>query len=104
MNKKLKRNRIDVISISVVREELLKVAKYFGYRKFSRHEFDDVAATCKGSTVLKHFGTWKKALDSLDVELKPHKANRKQISNHELLSELGRICVVNAREVIQLGV
>lgn len=91
MKYNLGRERIDTLPKHVVIEELHRVAKYYGFRRFSRHEFDAIASACKGSTVIKNFGSWANALNAIGVTLKQHKANRKQISDKELFIELGRI-------------
>jgi len=91
MKYSLGRERIDTIPKSVVLEELRRVAKHYDYRRFSRHEFDAIATACKGSTVISRFDSWDNALNAIGVTLKQHKANRKQISNKDLLVELGRI-------------
>jgi hypothetical protein len=85
------RERIDTIPKRVVVEELRRVAKHYDYRRFSRHEFDAIATACKGSTVISKFDSWDNALNAIGVTLKQHKANRKQISDKDLLVELGRI-------------
>jgi len=91
MKYSLGRKRIDTIPRRVVLEELRRVAKHYDYRRFSRHEFDAIATACKGSTVISKFGSWDNALNAIGVTLKQHKANRKQISDKDLLVELGRI-------------
>ena len=85
------RTRIDALPRELVLEELKAVAHRFGWRRFSRHEFDRNATRCKGSTVLKHFGTWSAALGAIDLRLAPHRANRKRITDAELLAELARV-------------
>lgn len=87
----LGRTRIDAIPRALVLEELKAAAQRFGGRRFSRHEFDDVATRCKGSTVLKHFGTWKSALEAISVPLRTHRADRSRITDKQLLAELGRV-------------
>jgi hypothetical protein len=62
-----------------------------GNRRFSRREFDQHAKHCKGSTVLKNFGTWDQALCATGLELAPHQTQRTQITNAQLLDELGRV-------------
>lgn len=91
MKYSLGRERIDTLPKNVVLEELRRVVKYYDYRRFSRHEFDAIATACKGSTVISKFGSWDNALNAIGVTLKQHKANRKQISDNDLLVELGRI-------------
>jgi hypothetical protein len=88
----LGRHRIDRLSDEAIKAELERVAKHFGYRKFSRHEFDSVSDQCKGSVVIDRFGSWKSALDQLGVDLKPHRNTRRdQIPKADLLKELGRV-------------
>jgi hypothetical protein len=91
MKYSLGRERIDTLPKHVVLEELYRVAKHYGFRRFSRHEFDAIAITCKGSTVIKNYGSWANALNSIGITLKQHKANRKQINDKDLFIELGRI-------------
>jgi hypothetical protein len=87
----LDRTRSDTLPKQQVIDELRRVATHYGNRRFSRREFDKVATGCKGSTVLKNFDNdWQKALDAVGP-LKPHQADRSQISSEELLTELGRI-------------
>ena len=71
--------------------ELRRVAVKLGSRRFSRREFDEHAQGCKGSTVLKNFGTWEQALDATGLDLAPHRTPRTQISDSQLLEELGRV-------------
>jgi hypothetical protein len=71
--------------------ELRRVAAKLGNRRFSRHEFDEHAQSCKGSTVIKNFGTWDNALDATGLDLAPHRTPRLQISDSQLLEELGRV-------------
>jgi hypothetical protein len=85
------RPRADAVRREAVLEELRKALHHFGGRRFSRHEFDDVATSCKGTTVLKHFGNWSRALDALGADLRPYKADRKQITDGDLLRELARV-------------
>ena len=87
----LKRRRVDAVPIDVLVDELRRAAEQFGGRRFSRHEFDSVASRCKGSAVLAHFGTWSNALESIGATLIPHKSDRKQISDAQLLKELARV-------------
>lgn len=87
----LTRQRIDKLPKSVVLDELRAAAEHFGGRRFSRREFDGIAKRCKGTTVLKHFATWAAALESLGIAFRPHRPNRKQISDAELLAELARV-------------
>jgi hypothetical protein len=72
-------------------EELRRVAAKLGNRRFSRREFDEHAESCKGSTVLKNFDTWNQALDATGLDLATHRTPRTQISDSQLLEELGRI-------------
>lgn len=91
MEYKFDRNPINKISKEDVVKELKRVAGHYKYTKFTRHEYDKVAKLCKGSKVLSVFGTWKKALDSIGVELKPRVVDRSFISKKELFDEMDRI-------------
>jgi len=91
MELRFERQRIDSLPRDVVVDELRRVAIHYGWRRFSRHEFDKVASVCKGTTVLKHFGTWANALANLGVPLQPHTHDRTQIPTAQLLSELARV-------------
>jgi len=71
--------------------ELRRVAAKMGNRRFSRREFDQHAKHCKGSTVLKNFGTWDQALRATGLELAPHQTQWTQITDAQLLDELGRV-------------
>lgn len=87
----LKRRRVDALPREVLIDELRRVAKDLGGRRFSRRDFDRHATACKGSTVLSHFGSWDAALDSIGITLKDYKTDRKQITNTQLLAELARV-------------
>jgi hypothetical protein len=91
MKLSLDRQRIDSLPREIVLDELRRVAEHYGGRHFSRHEFDRIASLCKGTTVLKHFGTWANALANLGVPLQPHRPDRKQITTADLLRELARV-------------
>ena len=88
---KLDRRRVDALPREVLINELRRVAEQLGGRRFSRRDFDRHATTCKGSAVLSHFGSWDAALDAMGVPLNDYKADRKQITNAQLLSELARV-------------
>ena len=92
MKYKLDRERIDKLPDSVVVDELRRVAEHYGLREFTRHEFDKVATSCKGTKVLNVFGSWKRALEATRLQLKPHKAPRKdRIPEQDLFAELERV-------------
>lgn len=91
MKLSLERLRIDTVPRSAILEELRLVAKHYSGRRFSRRDFDKVSTRCKGTTVLKQFGTWDTALKALGMQLQSHKPDRTQISSRDLLAELGRI-------------
>ena len=91
MKLSLDRNRIDALPREVVLDELRKVALHYSGRRFSRREFDLASTKCKGTTVLKHFGTWDRALATLGMELRSYKPDRTQIQTADLLRELARI-------------
>lgn len=86
------RQRIDQISRDVILVELKRVAEHYGLRKFTLHEFDVVSEKCKGTVVLKRFGSWDAALSATGLSLRPHRNPRRdQVPSETLLSELGRI-------------
>ena len=88
---KMDRRRVDALPREVLVNELRKVAAKLGGRRFSRHDFDQHATACKGSAVLSHFGSWAKALSSIGAPLTDYRAERKQVSDGQLLRELARI-------------
>ena len=87
----LDRRRVDALPREVLVRELRKVADQLGGRRFSRRDFDRHATACKGSAVLSHFGTWAAALDAVGIPLTDHRPDRKQITDAQLLGELGRV-------------
>ncbi len=88
----LERDPLNKIPTETIIDELRKAAKHFKYIHFTRHEFDRIASTCKGSTVLSRFGTWEKALKSTRYALKSRpKKSQIKIPNEELFAELERI-------------
>ena len=88
----LNRPRIDQISNADILTELKRVAQHYELRTFTRHEFDAVSKRCKGSVVLRAFGTWAAALSATGLQLIPHRNPRRdQLPVNILLSELGRI-------------
>lgn len=88
----LDRPRADQISSDVILDELKRVAQHYGLRTFTRHEFDAVSERCKGTVVLRAFGSWGAALSATGLQLKQHRNPRRdQIPVDALLSELGRI-------------
>lgn len=92
MELEFNRPRQDKINDELIIAELKRVAELVGYRTFTRHEFDQMASTCKGTVVLNRFKTWKMALEATGLNLKPHKKPRKdKIPSVDLLSELARI-------------
>jgi hypothetical protein len=71
--------------------ELRRVAEMYGHRRFSRHEFDQVASYCKGSVILSRYGSWQAALHAAGLVLAPVKKDRSFISNTELFKEMERV-------------
>ena len=98
MDFKFKRHRIDKISRDKIIEELNLVAKHFQYKDFKKKDFDKVSEI-SGSTVIREFGTWEKALTFLKnhlkqqgIELKPsNRKSRKQYTEQQLFDEMERI-------------
>lgn len=88
----MNRERINKISDAEIIEALRKAATYFNHEKFTRHEFDKVSNSCKGTVVLSRFGTWSNALAKTDLQLKERpKQNREFISEQELMEEMERV-------------
>jgi len=87
----LERRRVDALPREVIVDELRRVAEQLGGRRFSRRDFDRHATACKGSVVLSHFGSWAAALSAIGIPLKDCQADRKQITNAQLLTELARV-------------
>lgn len=91
MNFDFDRPRADEKRRAPALEDLRQAASHFQYRRFSRREFDQVAKYCKGTTIIKIFGSWSRGLDAIGVALRPHIADRKKIESADLLSELARV-------------
>lgn len=87
----LDRQHVNRLPKDDVLAELRRVAAKMGNRRFSRREFDRHTKRCKGSAVLKNFGTWDEALRATGLELALHRTQRTQITNAQLLDELGRV-------------
>lgn len=71
--------------------ELRRVAEIYQRRRFTRHDFDKVAAYCKGTVVLARFGSWRAALDAAGLVLVATPKDRSRISNAQLFQEMERI-------------
>jgi hypothetical protein len=92
MGFRLERKRTDKISRDAVLEELRRVAKHYNYRKFTSKEFNAVATHCKSTTVLREFGSWDDALNSIGTSLDQRRSYRvDRIPVEELFSEMERI-------------
>jgi len=91
MDYKFKRHRTDKIDTAKVVAELKRVAKFYDYKQFTYHEFNKVSELCKGTTVLRIFGSWAKALEAIDHPLKKRKISRIQISTEDIFKEMDRI-------------
>jgi len=91
MEYKFQRKRIDKIPKEKIIAELKKVAIFFKYHRFTRHEFDKVAKNCKGTTVLSAFGTWNNVLESIEMKLKKREVDRSFISEQQLFQEMDKI-------------
>lgn len=87
----LDREPINKIPKSQVIEELKRVAEIYKYRRFTRHEFDKVSKSCKGSKVLSVFGSWSQALESIGKKLEKRHVDRSIIPNNALFEELERV-------------
>jgi ribosomal protein L31E len=85
------RPNLNKIHPSQIIEELKRVAKHYAFTRFTRHEFDKVSNTVKGTAVLKYFGTWESALQSIGTQLAIQKKDRSIIKNDVLFHEMDRI-------------
>jgi hypothetical protein len=88
---KLDRQHINKIPQSQVIDELKRVAEVYNYRSFTRHEFDKVSKSCKGSKVLSVFGSWSKALEAIGRKLEKRQVDRSIIPTKALFEEMERI-------------
>lgn len=92
MGFRLERKRTDKIQRDAVLEELRRVAKHYNYREFTSKEFNAVATQCKATTVLREFGGWDDALNSIGIPLAQRRSYRvDRIPVEELFSEMERI-------------
>lgn len=88
----MRRERTNKISDDEIVDELKRVAKHFDHVKFTRHEFDGISQSCKGSVVLSRFGSWASALEKTGLQLKERpRKTKKFISDQELMEEMERI-------------
>ncbi len=85
------RHQINKIPQFQVIEELKRVAEIYNYKRFTRHEFDKVAKSCKGSKVLSVFGTWQRALEAIGRKLEKRQVDRSIIPTKALFEEMERI-------------
>ena len=85
------RPRINRVTQDQMIAELKNAAQHFGYKKFSRHDFDKVSATVKGTAILSCFGSWDNALKATGIELSPNVKDRSIIKTEELFIEMDRI-------------
>jgi len=88
---KLERCRIDKIPKAEMVEELKKVAQFYKFIRFTRHDYDKIAKICKGSAILAEFGTWQNALDSIGIGLKTKEVDRSIIQTQTLFDEMEKI-------------
>ena len=98
MDFQFKRKRLNELSNEKMLDELEKAAKHFNYIKFGWRDFNKVA-DISASPIKKHFGSWKKGLDTLkkhlqqkglDLSPRPHAPNR-IYSDKELFDEMERV-------------
>ena len=87
----LERRPVYALPPQMLINELRRVAEQLGGRRSSRRDFDRHAMVCKDSAVLSLFGSWDAALSTIGIPLTDYKADRKQITNAQLLAELARI-------------
>lgn len=91
MGYSLDRPKFQVYSTEAMIEEIRRVATHYNNRRFSRREYDAVAASCKGSAVLARFGSWRAALDATGLNLTVEGKNRWFISDEQLFEEMARV-------------
>lgn len=87
----LERPRANQYRREKIIDELRRVAGLLGNRRFSRHEFDNVANYCKGSAVLDRFGSWQAALYATGLKLTTVRKDQSRISNAQLFAELAHV-------------
>lgn len=88
----LNRHRIDKIPKEDLVAELKRVAEVYCFRRFSGREFDKVSTLCKRSAILQRFDSWDDALAATELELRPHRNQRRDtIPEQELFAELERV-------------
>ncbi len=86
-----RRYRTDKISDAKVVAELKRVAGCYNFKKFTYREFNKISKTCKGTTVLRIFGSWDKALETIGQNLKERETERIQILTEDIFREIDRI-------------
>jgi len=98
MDFNFQRKRSDTISEERKLEELEKAAMHFNYIEFSWRDFNKVS-NISASAIKVHFGSWKKALEALNLHLqkkgmklspRPY-APQRIYSDQDLFNELERI-------------
>ena len=98
MDFNFQRKRINTISEDRKLEELEKAAMYFNYIEFSWRDFNKVS-NISASAIKVHFGSWKKALEALNLHLqkkgmklspRPY-APQRIYSDEDLFIEMERI-------------
>jgi hypothetical protein len=92
MNFNMDRKRVDSKEKEKIIEELKTVFNKVGKRYYGRREYDKYSVYCKGSTVIRYFGSWETALQNAGIESKPNRRIRKdKILELDLLIELMNI-------------
>ncbi len=91
MKYSLDRPQYQVYSTEAMLGELRRVAAHYENRRFSRREYDAVAAACKGSAILARFGSWQGALDAAGLQLEKAGKNRWLIADQQLFEEMERV-------------
>ncbi len=89
MDYKFQRKRLNKIPESKILEKLEKAAKYFNYTEFAQGKFGNVTGM-SATTVIRHFGNWRKALVALRKHLEQkglNLAQRSYITNRPIWSE-----------------
>lgn len=89
MEFRFERERSNKFAKEKMIEELKRVAKIYNFRRFSVEEFNKVSVACKKGVIIKSFGSWNKALDSIGIPLKER--TKRHYSEVELFNEMERV-------------
>lgn len=98
MNFKFDRPRLDKIPRDKIIKELEDAAKVFDYITFGKRDFNKVA-NINYATVIRHFGSWNKAIEFLKEHLKRNNKEllprrQKYFSEKALFDEMERVWIL----------